>query len=758
MSNIQGNSVDPRGLLDGLAEQDSNVENQDDEDQYLVGRIQTLWGVAEESSAASSINMNLYLSALYGDSFLAFDPTSGSVYRILDSEDEALAARSNKLINYSRSLWGKLTNSQPDFQVQPGPEATLDEIHGARAMEARIQHVRINTGLKQIVDKAKFKTNWSELGGLIELVWDPLGGSDFCLCETCGFKVEGHDGDGEVCPQCQMAEQQFAQAAEMYPQMAEQEAMQGLPPSPPPQPPPPAGTLICLKRGGIKFRLPDPRNVKFQPGVNSFQAMLWYMEREPVPVATLRAMFPEYALQIYPENDVYPSHGAEYTLTPLGERVNERLEDSAYLYTFTEGPSDLHPDGRKVFCVNSRIVGQQKLHYRKFGRLPLFQFGWIPVENTPYFRPPLADSWSEQREYDRLETIQSESAVITGRPKAVVPYGSGVGADELTAKTGQALMPVGAYSHLIRYLDPPQLSNDVYARSDKVSNSMREHFGVTIQEVGAVADPNGRYAAIAEAESDQSIGPINRMHNAEEAEMMRCAMILEQCYGDPEEKFSGLGAQSQELYSMQDLKLCAGNQGVSIVPTDGLSSNAALRRQYANELMAQLFFGNPGTPDFDKELFARFAGIKLPGLVPNGSDSEVQAALAAVKQIEDGYGYQPNPVDDAETFTKVLMNWLRTTGRRILRTNPMLVQQVTDLHMFYMEQIMLAQQAQMAAQVPPGGPAGGPGSTPGGGVTGAGGTPGASTGGGITAQADQTVRNADASAEGAVRGSQPREG
>jgi hypothetical protein len=289
---------------------------------------------------------------------------------------------------------------------------------------------------------------------------------------------------------------------------------------------------------------------------------------------------------------------------------------------------------------------------------------------------------------------------------------------------------------------------------------MREHFGVTIQEVGAVADPNGRYAAIAEAESDQSIGPINRMHNSEEAEMMRCAMILEQCYGDPEEKFSGLGAQSQELYSMQDLKLCAGNQGVSIVPTDGLSSNAALRRQYANELMAQTFFGMPGTPDFDKELFARFAGIKLPGLVPNGSDSEVQAALAAVKQIEDGYGYQPNPVDDADTFTKVLMNWLRTTGRRVLRTNPMLVQQVTDLHYFYMEQIFLAQQAMMAQQAPPGegGPGGPPGSTPGGGTTGAGGTPGSSTGGGITAQADQTVRNADSAAEGAVRGSQPREG
>lgn len=757
MSDIQGNSVDPRGLLDGLAPQDDNIPSQDDEEQYLAGRIRDLWGAADEASGQLTINMNLYLAALYGDSFLAFDPTTGAVYRVLDSEDEALAARSNKLINYARSLWGKLTISQPDFQVQPGPEATLDEIHGARAMEARIQHLRINTDLKQTVDAAKWKTNYSALGGLIELVWNPLGGSKFCYCESCGFKVEGFEADGEPCPQCEQNHQQYQQMMAQYPMMVQQSAASGVPLNPPPQPPPDPGTLVLLHRGGVEFRLPDPRDVKFQPGVKSFKAMRWYVERVPVPVATLREDFPEHALEIYPENEVFPSHGAEYTLTPLGERVNERLQDHAYLYTFTEGPSELHPDGRKVHLVNGRIVGQQKLHYRKFGRLPLFQFGWVPVESTPYFRPPLADAWSEQREYDRLETVQSESAIITGRPKGVVPYGCGVGSDELQAKAGQTVMPLAQYSHLLRYIEPPQLSNDVYARSDKVSNSMREHFGVTIQEVGAVADPNGRYAAIAEAESDQSVGPINRMHNAEEAEMMRCAMILEQYYGDPEEKFAGLGAQSQELYSMQDLKLCAGDQEVSIVPTDGLSSNAALRRQYANELMSQLFFGQPGTPEFDKELFARFAGVKLPGLVPNGSDSEVQAALAAIKQMEDGYGYQPNPVDDAETFVKVLINWLRTTGRRILRTNPTLVQQVTQLHMFYMQQIFMAQQAAMGQGAPPA-PGGGPGSTPGNGVTGAGGTPGAMAGGHVSAQAEQTVQNADRAAEGAVRGTQPREG
>jgi hypothetical protein len=237
---------------------------------------------------------------------------------------------------------------------------------------------------------------------------------------------------------------------------------------------------------------------------------------------------------------------------------------------------------------------------------------------------------------------------------------------------------------------------------------------------------------------------------------MRCALILVQEYGDPDEKFVVLEGQSQELFSFQDLKFIAGCQNVAIIPSDGLSSNAALRRQYAMELLNTGFFGAPGAPDFKSDLFAKFAGIKMPGLVPDPSDSEVQAALAAIKQLEDGYGYQPYEADDADTFSRVLMDWLRVTGRRLRFKNPQLVQQVSDLWKYYMNQMMMAQ-AQQAGAAPPGAPVGRGPSQSGSQSTAPGGTPNGA-GGSTSAQADQTVANADQAAEQAVRSNQAHEG
>jgi hypothetical protein len=702
---------------------------------------------------------NLYLAAIMGDAFLAVDPNTNQLYRILDSTQSQYASQNNQLITAYLALWGKLTAQQPDFQVQPGVSGGISDQYGARAAERFIEYYRTSRNTKSIIDQAKACAIWSNYGGLIELLWDPQGGTDFCHCESCGYSSEDTDLDGAPCPYCEQSHQLHQQAQQGY----QQAVSQGIqPPVPPPQQPPPPGVMQCVNRGGPALREIDPRNVFYQPGINKAELMQWYITREPVPVATARSWFPETGLELHAEPEVYPSHGAQWTLNAdTDDFINEQLQDHLYLYRYVERASGLHPNGRVIIMANERIIAERPGYFKDFGRLPLFRFGWIPREGTPYFRPPAADAWHRQRELNRLETQKSEHTALLARTKVIIPYGSRIAADEVSAQSAQVLMPPAHMADSIKYLAPPQMGSDIYARSDQLVGDIRSMFAVTVQETAQQTDASGRLAAFQESESQQTVGPILRAHANEEADMMRCLLILVQKYGDPDEKFMALGDDNQEIYSFQDLKFSMKGSNVGIVPSDGLSANPALRRNDAANLLGQGFFGQPGMPDFKFGLYAKMAGVKVPGLVPDMGDAQIQAAVAAVKQMEDGIPFQPMPWDDADKFTKVFQDWLVVNGRYQQQKNPQAVQQITQAMQFYMQQLFMAQQAaaaQQAQAAAPGQPAPNTGASPSGpGQSAPGGTPN-NPAGEVAQNAAAGIKNADKTGENLARSQLPHEG
>lgn len=773
MSNLDSRSIDPFGITLGAAQGITNPEPQDQEAIDTVGRVTKLFEAAQAAQTQRLINENLYLACIMGDQYLAIDPVTGVVYRVLDNSQSLYVSQNNQMIVAHLALWGKLTKSQPDFTVTAG-SGSVDEVQGAKAAERFIEYYRTARNSKGIIDKAKRDVDWSTRGGVLELTWDPQGGSDFYHCFVCGFSTEEElDSDDVPCPHCEMQQQQYQQAMQQF-QMQMQagpppgQMQPGLPgpqgappqqPMQPPQPPPSPGVLECINRGGPCISDVDPRNVYFQPGCERWEDVQWYIVREALPVQTVRRMFPGMALEINPEPDVYPNHGAQWSVSyELDNYVNEQLQDHVYLYRTVEKPTGLRPQGSITFTANSKLLGVVDGYFKDFGRLPLFRFGWIPVPGTPYFRPPAADAWHRQREVNRLETQMAEHTSLVARTKVILPYGSRIAMDEVTAQSAQVLMPTMATANMVRYLAPPPMSQDIYNRRELLNGDIRTMFAVTVQETAAAADANGRYAAIAEAESDQTVGPIIRAHNQEEADMMRCLLILVQKFGDPDEKFYGLGDDNQELYSFQDIMFRSKHSNVGIQPSDGLSSNRAIRVNEANTQLSLGLFLDDATGSVDKAQYAKASGLKIPGMVPSLTDTEVQAANAAIKILEDGQPFQPKPYDDAPTFVKVLMAWLRANGRRQEQLNPMLVQQVTDLMMYYQNVLFQAQQAQ-AMQGAPGAPPPGAGPSPaGGGQSAPGGTPNAPTQP-PTAQSDAQAitSNADKAGEAAVRGAMPHE-
>lgn len=739
------NSPDVFGIAEGYSAVPNNPTPEPQDLEALAGHVKNLFEAAYNARMSKTLTDNLYLAAIHGDAFLAIDPNTNQLYRILDSTQSQYASQNNQLITSYLALWGKLTAQQPDFTVTPGVTGGISDQFGARAAERFIDYYRTSRNTKAILDQAKSCSIWSNYGGLVELLWDPQGGTDFCHCESCGYSSEDTELDGAPCPYCEQSHQLFAQAQEVY----ATHAAEGMPP---PQEPPPQGALLCINRGGPKLIEADPRNVYYQPGVNKFENMQWYVTREPMPVATTRSMFPERALELHSETDVYPAHGASWTLNAdTNDFINEMLQDHLYIYRYVERSSGLYPNGRVIIMANGKILRQSDGFFGDFGRLPLFRFGWIPREGTAYFRPPAADAWHRQRELNRLETQKSEHTALLARTKVIIPYGSRIAADEVSAQSAQVLMPPAHMAQHIKYLAPPQMGSDIYARSDQLIMDIRSMFAVTVQEANQQVDASGRLAAIQEAESQQSVGPVLRAHASEEADMMRCLLILVQKYGDPDEKFMALGDDNAEIYSFQDLKFSMNGSNVGIVPSDGLSSNPALRRNDAASLLGQGFFGQPGLPDFNFGLYAKMAGVKVPGLVPDLGDPQVQAANAAVKMMEDGLPFEPMPWDDAPIFTRVFQSWLVVNGRRQQQKNPMAVQAISQAMQFYMEQMMLAQPAPGAEQGQ-GQPAPNTGASPTGpGQSAPGGTPN-NPGGEVKQNAAAIKQNADKTGENAARG------
>lgn len=758
LSNVQSKSVDPFGIFGGLAPAD-NTDPLPQEETDLAARVEYLYEAMTAAETTRLMNENLYLAATYGDQYLAIDPNTNEVYRILNDDQSAYAAQNNQLILAQLALWGKLTKAQPDFQVNPGG-GDLEEIQGALAAERFIEYFRTARNGKNIIDQAKYDTGWSFKGGLVELTWDPNGGSEFHHCFECGFSTDADlDADEVPCPYCAQMQQQYQM------QMQQMQMQPGLPgpdgqPAMPPQPPP-MGELKKINRGGPAWSTIDPRTVRFIGAANKFENALGYIVREPYPVQMIRGWFPEFADRIHPEQDVYPTHGAQWTVYgSTGVRYNEALEDHAYLFRCVEMPTGLYPRGRIIFMCNKVIVAQREGYFDYFGRLPLFRFGWVPERGTSYFRPPAADAIFRQRSLNRLETQAEEHTSLSSKPKTIIPYGSRIAVDELTSQSDQILMPSLGTANMIRYLQPPPMSQDVYARREMAINDIRQFYSVTVQEVAAQTDSSGRYAAIAEAESDQTTGPIIREHNREEADLCRCTLILVQLYGDPEEKFWALGDDNQEFYQFQDLMFRSKHSNVSIVPSDGLSSNPTARRNEALAMAQGLIFGNPGQPDFDMAAYTKAAGIKVPGLVPNSSDSEVQAAVASIKLMEHGQPWQPEPYDDPEVFVNVYLQWLRSNGRRVKQSDPQLLEMVNQAFQFYQTMLFEAQMAAQAAAGPVG-PDGQP-TQAGAAQSAPGGTPTNSTppnqqpGGESSAGA--IVAGADRAGEQAARSALPHEG
>lgn len=707
------NSPDPFGIAEGLAP--SRPYKQSKSDETKVGQVMGLFERAGLSHTSRIADWSTYLAYKEGDQLVYFNVQTQSVVRVVEMGKKRLWSLNNQLDAICRAWIGKITSGRPTFYVRPGVGGE-DQIQGSRVADRLIEYFFEKENIGGKYDLAIASVPWAGVGWL-EVKWNALGGRCLGHCEVCGYTHEDLPAD-VVCPNCQQ------------------------------------GKISKIYEGDLEVVQRDPRQVWVQPGVEKFEDMQWVVTRTPLPVADVRQKFPRHALYIHAESDVYPVVGMASTYNAFSETWNtDELSDHVILYEYHEKPSGLYPKGRVVAIANNMVLEEREGVFHLTKRLPFFPFRWQTTSGQFYPTPPISNMWHRQKELNEVETVIREHGELVARTKLILPLGTLIAADEVDATTGQVLQPHPNYANDIRYLMPPMLPAEIFHRREQLIADMRTMIGITAQEANMPMDPNGRAMAIAENESDRSVGHILRQFHTVLADLCRYLLIAAKYLYSPDRKFSIMSDDLLEVYSFQDLTFDP-TMSVAIEAEDGFSRNQAIRLQEVGNMVSLGFFVDPMTGMPDQAMIAKAAKLKIPGLVKDSKDSEVQAATMSIKQMEAGFPHVAQVEDDAEVFMMTFEKWLRTQGRRARASKPAVYAAVQQAYMGYMEILFQAQQAQMMqGQVDPNtglpaSPQGSGQSAPGGSQTGtlAEGTAQPDTVNG----ANQMISQADAQASAAV--------
>lgn len=720
-------AVDPTGILDDFTY--PSDYHQDSDYEELSKRLNEEFMRAYEARHSYENDWELFRLYLKGEQLIVRSRDTGEIVRLVTEDVKRLRSVNNVLRPTARSLVGKLTRSIPTCVVIPAT-TDFEEQHAARVGDFFFQWLRRKENLDLKYVNAAEYLPWAG-NAFFELRWDEYGGETISYCTVCNFYEPSQEMVGQPCPRCQMQRQQeMMLQQQMTDDMirkqvgedvqveeatgVESPPVEGSPLSPLPTPrlgplpqdmePPP---LVEANEGTISILLHDARRVYPEPGAECLDDAQWVCIREGVPTQKARAMFPKFQEVIRSEEDVFADQTSELRYNSVDSYGSvEYLRDYCYVYRFFERPTQMYPEGRIISMVNNNIVNEEPLHYDWYGRFPIYRSGFDKNCGEFWYEPPIAQTWSLQREINQLQTQKREHVELICKPKLLDPIGSRISSDEFTAVTGQVIKHNPAAGKP-EFLYPPPLPNDVWSRDAQLEANIRSKFGVTDQEAGVTpSDPNGRAMAIIEAEADQQLRAIVVRNNAEWRDLHKGALIMVQKMMRPERKFTIAGPDGAQTYSFEQMNL-TGDYDVQIEEEDGLSRNPAVRQTQTLDMANIGFYSDPATGAFDKKAFARHAKLKVPEAGYDHEASERAAASQVPYNFKKGIPHQPQMWDLPHIFAEEIEGWLRGPGRR---DDPMIVQQVAQVWMFYVQWAMSAQAGQPPPQMNPiGGQRGGSG-------------------------------------------------
>jgi hypothetical protein len=696
---------DPIGVLEGFSP--ATPYNPSDEEKKLLGLLDQR--LAEATDDRTTIEQVWELGKCYynGDYVLAKNTVTGDLVKF---RKENADSEENIVRPIARALVGKLSRIIPTCTVLPASDDQGD-LKASQAAESFLDYIFRKEKMRLKYLQGQKQLTWSGTA-VYQVAWDKDAGQKVSWCEECGYNGE-KESAGEDCPQCMMG-------------LMEEDMMAEVP------------TLAEINEGDIRFILHDIGDFYPEPGVKDPNKMRWCCVKRAVPVSEVRRRFPHKAEHIASTDGIYESHFLEDDVLPLN--------DHTFLLEWHEVPTAEFPEGRLIFSTATMILSEQPSPYGDLGRLPFFFHRFDPNPTEFWGRPFVSNCHKIQDERNHLLSQIKKNRELTNNPKLKVPFGSGISADRMNTVAGEVIK-YKPHAGEVKYLEIPGFANYVYSELERLEAAVMKQAGVTEHEMGVSSpEQSGRYAAILDSQSQESISSVIVENVEEWKEIHRAVIIMAQKYYDDNRTYSVLGSDKLHNYSWKDADLKSG-WDITLNEDDSLSKNPAIRLSQAERLLQSGIFIDPATGMPDVKAFSKMAGIQLPGSTIDTAGAERAYFSQVPEMIAQGKEVNPKPWDDAKIAAEELLIWLRGAGR----SSPQpLVDQVSQLWMGY---VSIMQPTAMDADIMPNG-MGQPQQQPG---QGQGQGPGQSTPS-MGSSPEQTIQQADSAGETLARPGPMHEG
>lgn len=651
-------SKDPFGIVDGWATSNRSIPS-GPEEQELAGNLTTLIERANQARLPRERSWEFNRLQLKGEQYIVKNEV-GDVLRVsFDDESETLPSVDNIIHPTARAFVGKLIRIIPSCVVLPRSEDRSD-IRAAEVMDSFLDFQWRNLKMKKKYKRGMEFLSWAGTG-IYQLCWDQEIGRKIGYCPQCHYASDT-ELPGTPCPVCSLQQQQMA--------------MQGIE-GPPPHP------LVKIREGDMTLQLMDPRNFFPEPGVSELEDMEWCYTRVALPVQKIKRRFVDRADLVKEQEGIYIDRSLTYSVGLMGSNIETNyLRDHAYLYEFHEGPTGLHPEGRIIYMCNDRIleVREKNVYHDLFDRFPFFVVRADRMPGEFWGMPPIDQVWHMQRERNALCTQTREHRELTNNPKVLVAQNSGVDVDRFTTTPGEVIKYKATPGGRPAYLIPPPLAQYVYEEFDRLKRAIREKFCVTEHDMGESSpDQSGRFAAILEAQSSETISPIIVENLDEWLDLHRCILLLGQKYYSADRRWAVNGTDRPRTYEWGEVDI-RGGWDLLLADEDSLSKNPAIRLQQATLLWDKGIFMDQATQQNDVKRFKAMAQLRLPGVGPDTEAAYRSYASSVPDMIARGMMVTPKPWDDALIMCQELIDWLRGPG---MHAPQPIVMQVYQLWMVY---------------------------------------------------------------------------
>lgn len=629
-------SFDPFGILGGYSP--AEPEPVEENEQKLIGLLEEKIHQAEADKKSRENDWEFNLLQLQGEQFIVKDSVEDGVLRVaVDSNtDETPPAVDNKILPSHRAFVGKLVRIIPMGVILPRTD-DREDLLAAEVLDSHLEFQWRNLKLKKLYNRAQGYLSWAGTA-IFGASWDPMKGPPAGACPQCGFSSDA-EFPGSPCPVCLVETQQ------QYP-------------------------LVKARPGDVAAELFDPREFFPEPGVPEIEDMQWCYVRKALPVNVLRRMWPEHKNSIQAEEGIYSERHLVYNGgSGSFDTSTTALRDHAYLYIFHEAPSGEWPTGRIIYKTNHRLMEQKASpYYDLLGRHPFFAQRADRIAGKFWGMPPIDHAAPLQEERNTLSTQVRDHRELTINPKVFSHENDGVEVDRFSTVPGEVIKfrtnPYG----------PPKtqevsaLPNHIPQEFQRLEQAIHEKFGVTPHEMGIVqGDPSGRFSAMLEQQTSESIAPLIIENFDEWLEFIRAIIIISLRWYPKARKWSIAGTDRPRSYSYGDAGQVRSGWDMTLVEEDSLSKNPSMRLQQALTLWDKQIYIDESTGMPDRQKFLRHAGLRMPG---TGSDSDVAyrtyaASIPRMVQAAIETGQPPPqvfPWDDAMVLCKELLDWLRGAG------------------------------------------------------------------------------------------------